>query len=67
MKISMKLIVWLATLCMLVLNIAEIINVPWLVVFAPVIFWYSIWFISIVIIIIVLALYGARLTKKRKF
>ena len=67
MKISMKLIVWLATLCMLVLNIVEIINVPWWVVFAPVIFWYSIWFISIVIIIIVLALYGARLTKKRKF
>ena len=67
MKISMKLIVWLATLCMLVLNIAEIINISWWVVFAPVIFWYSIWFISIVIIIIVLALYGARLTKKRKF
>lgn len=66
MKIDMKIIVWLSTLCMLVMNIAEIINIPWLVVFAPVLCWYSVWIISIVIIIISLALYSARYSKKKE-
>lgn len=66
MKIDMKVIVWLSTLCMLIMNIAEIINIPWWVVFAPVIFWYSIWIFSITILIISLALYGAKYNKKKE-
>lgn len=66
MKIDMKVIVWLSTLCMLIMNIAEIINVPWWVVFAPVIFWYSIWIFSITILIISFALYGAKCNKKKE-
>ena len=66
MKISIKSFVWIVTLCMLILNITKIIDVPWLVVFAPVLCWYSIWIISIAILIISFALYGVKNILKKK-
>ena len=66
MKNGMKIIVWIITLIMLLLNITKSTDIPWLVVFAPVLIWYSIWIFCITIIIIALALYGVGLNKKDK-
>ena len=38
-----KYVVWLMTIIMLALRLAEVSTVSWLVVFAPVLIYYSVW------------------------
>ena len=39
----LKYVVWLMTIIMLALRLAEVSTVSWLVVFAPVLIYYSVW------------------------
>ena len=66
MENNMKSIVWIVTLIMLILNISKIIDIPWIIVFAPVLIWYSIWIISIIFAILFLSYYGIKKLSKRK-
>lgn len=66
MENNMKSIVWIVTLIMLILNISKITDIPWIIVFAPVLIWYSIWIISIIFAILFLSYYGIKKLSKRK-
>lgn len=49
----LKYIVWLMTIIMLVLRLAEVSAVSWLVVFAPVLIYYSVWIYLIILLCII--------------
>ena len=53
-----KYAVWLMTIIMLALRLAEVSTVSWWVVFAPVLIYYSIWIYLIILLCIIWMLHN---------